>query len=183
MGGKDSVWWGAWGQWIGGLGSLAAAGVAVWIAYQGWQRSDPRRQRTGERAEASHFGVWVRWDDQRNMEVVYHNSGALPVYFVVVRPVVEGSEFIHTLTLQNIGPTEGPTVHQDATALLRYAVQVRIDEKLAGYDATAVPEDRSHASARLALTNSAGITVTFRDSSGLMWTRDQNGALREWPAP
>jgi hypothetical protein len=175
--GEDSLWWAASGQWIGGLGSLTAAGVAVWIAYRGWQRSDRRPE--DDRSLAAVFGVWVRWDDERSIEVLYQNSGTSPVYSVVVRPVIEGKDFEHTLNLQNIGPTEGPVVHKDATALLRYAVQVRLDEIFAGYDTTAATEERSYVSARLKVVNTAGMTTTFRDSRGRLWVRDQNGVLAE----
>ncbi|MGH8420791.1 MAG: hypothetical protein ACRER3_00355 [Pseudomonas fluorescens] len=41
---KSTDWWGAWGQWVGGLGSIAAAGVALWIALASWRRADEEKR-------------------------------------------------------------------------------------------------------------------------------------------
>src|SRR4051794_27604594 len=59
---KDSGWWAAWGQWVGGIGSIAAAVVALWIAYQGWKKADNQAEEFRQRDErelASLFGVWI----------------------------------------------------------------------------------------------------------------------------
>ncbi|GHF37240.1 hypothetical protein GCM10017566_07990 [Amycolatopsis bartoniae] len=37
---KQDSWWGVWGQWVGAVSSIAAAAVAVAIAYLGWKKSD-----------------------------------------------------------------------------------------------------------------------------------------------
>ncbi|QWF81111.1 hypothetical protein [Amycolatopsis sp. CA-230715] len=40
---KPSDWWASGGQWAGAIGSVFAAGVALWIAQQGWSRADQER--------------------------------------------------------------------------------------------------------------------------------------------
>jgi hypothetical protein len=103
----DSGWWAAWGGWIGGLGSTAAAVTAVWIAVEGWRRSDRLAREQAARLDdqesrelASKFGVWI---DKQTVEldtvaknfvgvetsheeyrVMYSNSGSQPVYRVVL---------------------------------------------------------------------------------------------------
>lgn len=52
--GKTGEWWAAWGQWIGGVGSIAAAVAALWIARTGWQQADALAREGWERAEAEH---------------------------------------------------------------------------------------------------------------------------------
>jgi O-antigen/teichoic acid export membrane protein len=41
---KQADWWAAWGQWVGGIGSLAAAATAVWIAQRGWRLATIERR-------------------------------------------------------------------------------------------------------------------------------------------
>ncbi len=36
-------WWSAWGQWVGGVGSTAAAVVALFIAQRSWQQAEKDR--------------------------------------------------------------------------------------------------------------------------------------------
>ncbi|MFI9452955.1 hypothetical protein [Amycolatopsis sp. NPDC052450] len=39
-----SSWWATAGQWVGGVGSIAAAGAALWIAAHSWSLSEKERQ-------------------------------------------------------------------------------------------------------------------------------------------
>lgn len=50
--GKTADWWSAWGQWIGGAGSIFAALAALWIAREGWRRSEDRETRYERQREA-----------------------------------------------------------------------------------------------------------------------------------
>lgn len=63
---QGADWWSAWGQWIGGIGSIGAAAVAVWIAVEGWRKSEQHAEQQAQelrelqaRELASKFGVWV----------------------------------------------------------------------------------------------------------------------------
>jgi len=63
---QQTDWWAAWGQWVGGVGSILAAAIAVVIAYMGWKKSDEQSKAQAERLEkieaqdhASKFGVWI----------------------------------------------------------------------------------------------------------------------------
>lgn len=64
---KQADWWAAWGQWVGGLGSIAAAVVAVLIAVVSWEKSDnaAKEQRIyssalQEQEQVAKFGIWVQ---------------------------------------------------------------------------------------------------------------------------
>ena len=50
--GKTADWWSAWGQWIGGAGSILAALAALWIAREGWRRAEDRETRYERQREA-----------------------------------------------------------------------------------------------------------------------------------
>jgi hypothetical protein len=54
-----SVDWAGLGQWVGGVGSIAAAGVAVWIATEGWRRVQVERDDDRRKEQAGKFAVWV----------------------------------------------------------------------------------------------------------------------------
>jgi hypothetical protein len=78
------------GQWVGGAGSIAAAGVAVSIADGGWRRSETRANARDQQVEqlrrrelASAFGVWVEPDETGlTAEIKSVNGGPLPMYNV-----------------------------------------------------------------------------------------------------
>lgn len=77
--GQSVAWYTGFGQWLGALGSFAAAGVALWIS------TSDRRDRESERlAEEQTHARLVRmsldWHDTRAaVTAKLHNYGALPV--------------------------------------------------------------------------------------------------------
>ncbi|WP_410603768.1 hypothetical protein [Amycolatopsis sp. lyj-90] len=94
---QGADWWSAWGQWVGGAGSIGAAGVAVWIAVEGWRRSDLDAKKMRERELASKVALWIEQTEaQRNQQTVqspeqlvrtsarfvlkYINGGGMPIY-------------------------------------------------------------------------------------------------------
>lgn len=102
---RDSEWWAAWGQWVGGVGSIAAAAVALWVAVEGWRKSDEQAIRQAREIQqlhkeeaASRFAVWIEaapvtLEDidifpaspiQRRARIMFNNAGGLPIYDVVV---------------------------------------------------------------------------------------------------
>lgn len=52
--GQRTEWWAAWGQWVGGVGSIAAAVVALSIARAGWRHAEQIAREGWDRAEAEH---------------------------------------------------------------------------------------------------------------------------------
>lgn len=80
---KSSDWWAAWGQWVGGIGSIAAAITALGIAWHGWSRADTER-RDAEAAEA--WYVTSEWTLKSNHvgQVVVRNDSDRPVLQVRV---------------------------------------------------------------------------------------------------
>lgn len=50
--GQDVDWYAGFGQWLGALGSLIAAGVALWIAVTGRREADAREKAEQDRQDA-----------------------------------------------------------------------------------------------------------------------------------
>ncbi|MET8847604.1 hypothetical protein [Amycolatopsis sp. NPDC004625] len=184
--GMHTDWWASAGQWTGGLGSIAAAGAAIWIAISGWSRSERQRKDDQERELAGRFGIWVRRSGGGDAEVLYVNAGPLPIYDVVAQPVVDGEPVDFRLDLASLGPTQEPTLLPDLTSVIPRFVSERLRVEFDGPgvddgDLSAVDETLSglleHMSGRLAVINSASVRVTFRDANGLRWVREADGRL------
>lgn len=192
---KDATWWAAWGQWAGAVGSVAAAGAAVWIAVQGWRRSDQQARELQEREAASKFGAWIEIGEDSNAEpeVYVTNSGALPVYDVTLYfdfPIFRLSDSVawmvgdydtDTHKIGTVGPRD-PAEDTDASAFLSERLDTRIKdglgvpavvgEGLIGYRYTDAAQDR-----REVLLHECRLTITFRDSNGAKWARSDRGDL------
>jgi hypothetical protein len=127
---RDSGWWAAWGQWAGRVGSIAAAGAAVWIALEGWRRAEDRANEDQHRALASTFGVWIERKDLVAAEIKVVNGGPLPKYdvrlsfFFPALTLPKSVAFMagefeqYDLSIGTIGPTDGTITHEEATTTL-----------------------------------------------------------------
>ncbi|SDZ32301.1 hypothetical protein SAMN05421504_112191 [Amycolatopsis xylanica] len=176
---KDSGWRAAWGQWVGGLGSIVAAGTAVWIAVEGWRRSDEQRRADQERELASKFAVWIQWNGA-DLEVAYYNSGATPVFDVVVRPVIGSINIGPPFGLRNLGPTQQTQVVTELSEAFRGFLRIALDEIQASESAHPRSEPAypsPYLTRRLELVNNVGVHLKFRDASGINWIRHADGRL------
>lgn len=114
---KDASWWAAWGQWVGGVGSIIAAGVALWIAQRGW---DIAARESRER-EASLIAVWASPGEDGTPVISYINAGAMPVHEVVVTARL--GKDLYQFDVVNMVPTGKPgSADQEVTEALRHAV-------------------------------------------------------------
>lgn len=187
---KDSGWWAAWGQWIGGLGSIAAAWVALWIAIEGWRRSDEgtKEQRRNaeerdEREAASRFGVWIEKPSLAKFSIQYHNAGTQPVYGSICEVATENSEISNSFDLEDLGPTTESKVLNYPTQSIASAIDQYVennkgtpppgmDPKLAA-ELTPVAEY----GLRVRLIGTLKVRCQFRDANGVVWTREPDGQL------
>ncbi len=192
--GKDSAWWAAWGQWVGGVGSIAAAVTALWIAFEGWKKADRQaegfRQRE-ERELASQFGVWIEKSEvtesfgkTREMYFVkVRNSTAQPMYGVSVG-VEFGQGTLRFFWRQPIvGPSDVP-VNFEAE---RGAFHERLMRAVVKLRESRVGDSHGEMANALADTNSdldywhvintAKMTVEFTDGNNVQWCRDIPGKL------
>ncbi|MEU9687398.1 hypothetical protein [Amycolatopsis japonica] len=176
---KGTDWWAAWGQWVGGVGSIVAAGAAVWIALRGW---DLAAQEARER-EASLIATWVEPGDDGTPVVAYINAGALPVHDVVVTAHLEGDTY--QFDVGTLVPTGRPgSAEQEVTAALRRAVQesaiVQVGAESRYQTDNLDDPAPSHAIkvASRALTNSVQLETTFRRGK-YQWRLDHEGHLTQ----
>ncbi|WIY01256.1 hypothetical protein QRX60_45730 [Amycolatopsis mongoliensis] len=175
---KDSNWWAAWGQWIGGLGTVAA----IWTAVEGWKNSDNQmlEQRKyeanlREQEGASLFSVWI---DKPGMEVgrlFYYNAGNAAVFNVWCE-IYEGADLFHRFLEPSIGPMAQPResgenarIEDGIDRVSRERAASLQTEGFGGVDATF--------SFRLGLVGALGVRCEFKDSNGVTWTRERNGTL------
>lgn len=99
---KQADWWAAWGQWLGGVGSLAAAATAVLIAQRGWRLAAIERRED----LAAKFAIWVMDGPAPNFaRVKFVNATQVPVYDVSVRTYGKGILFDYTALIGVLPPT------------------------------------------------------------------------------
>ncbi|OAP24238.1 hypothetical protein A4R44_05011 [Amycolatopsis sp. M39] len=174
---RDANWWAAWGSWVGGVGSIAAAAAALWIAQQGWTRT----QRETQEREASKFAVWVTTDGSEMPVVMAVNTTALPVYDVEIRTRV--GDFSHTFLTGTVSPTfnNGMTI-PSASRSLGDSVRINVYQRI-GQDAYYEhDEDGEEVITRAAVSESIEVirkielSVTFRQGKQ-RWRAEHDGSL------
>ncbi|WP_406635127.1 hypothetical protein [Amycolatopsis sp. WGS_07] len=195
--GKDATWWAAWGQWAGALGSVAAAGTAVWIAVIGWRKSDAQYREQAERDLASKFVAWIDHEQILLPSVMVANSGPLPMYRVQLefdfpRPGTwteswdKGSSARESRSSRSASSAREPsrTRIPDATKYLRQHLLDLTDEHLGkeAYVSSKQDTDSYELSteAKVEIGNVVPfgwIEVHFSDSAGIRWTRTHEGKL------
>jgi hypothetical protein len=85
---KDANWWSAWGQWVGGVGSIAAAWVALWLAWHGWQRADDdRRDVDAQQARL----VMAQWREREKPVMQVTNHSFMPIHEIAVEGITAPS--------------------------------------------------------------------------------------------
>lgn len=142
-----------------GIGALAAAFVTVFATV----RQLRILVRGNLRDQAAKFGMWAEPSTvSTNMDVYYANSSGVPVYNVHATVTVGGTKW--TTYLGNRSPATKESVADISAELHR-----RIDAEL-----TANPGQDVDS-----LRNGIRVATTFRDASGVTWTRDANGRLRK----
>lgn len=184
---RDVQWWASAGQWVGGIGSIAAAGAALWIAHRGWvlAATDAREN------EARKFAMWVSTDGSETPVVTYVNTTSLPVYDVVARTRI--SHFSHTFRLGTMSPTDRtgsvlPIVGARLADSVRIAVFERIGQEAyyqkeeTGEYGYKVHEDNEITRAALSesfdVIRKIELSVTFRQGKH-RWRADHDGALTQ----
>ena len=193
--GKDSAWWAAWGQWVGGVGSIAAAWVALWIAIKGWRRSDQenierarKQAEIEQRDQASKVAVWIEDEhpnDAGRAAVFFANNSGLPIHnaFITIRlSPVRSREIPHKdreirWQYESLGPTQ-------EKELLRRATK-RINEKISEHLERAYGKDWQTNREKMQLAvddyldfiGEIKTMLSFRDNAGLTWIRLPDGRL------
>lgn len=176
---KGTDWWAAWGQWVGGVGSIVAAGAAVWIALRGW---DLAAKESRER-EASLVAAWISSGDDGTPILSYINAGALPAYDVAVKAWLAGH--VYEFDIGNIAPTGKPgTALQDWTEVLRRAVleqaviHVGAENQYQTDELSDLTSSFAVKRASRELTKSIRLETTFRRGKH-RWRLDHDGNLTQ----
>ncbi|MEU8636776.1 hypothetical protein AB0C38_31785 [Amycolatopsis sp. NPDC048633] len=185
---RGDNWWAAWGSWIGGFGSITAAGAAVWIAIEGWRRTEKQLQRAEEREYATKFLVWIEHVSQSEYRVVYMNSGPLPVFNVQV-VIYYNDNPIGDFPMTDLRPVTTPTAREPATAHVAFWVEKEVErqaghpfvgpDRVIGTD-EAKPRQADVAALRR-ITKEIRFAITFEDGNRARWERTHAGELRRIP--
>ncbi|AXB47297.1 hypothetical protein [Amycolatopsis albispora] len=178
-------WWAAWGQWVGGVGSIGAfiaAGLAVRAAWRtNQQQAEQLRhlQRDQEQALAAQFGVWIGKQRNGTFRVMYHNAAALPVYSVLA--VFKCEESAGETKPRDLGPTTEPEIFNDADETMEAVIKDQAERELGSrmYNETMHSRMLSdEAFDRIdELRELVRMTVFFRDGNSEEWVRDHQGVL------
>ncbi|HET6705475.1 hypothetical protein [Amycolatopsis sp.] len=107
---RDPDWWGASGQWVGGIGTIAAVVVALWIAIRDGRlaRDDRRERDLRERQEqAAKVTAWIEYAGGQGYMVV-SNANAEAVNHVVV-----SFDLVRNLPMTGSTLHRGPDIEDD----------------------------------------------------------------------
>ncbi|WP_410596228.1 hypothetical protein [Amycolatopsis sp. lyj-23] len=107
---RDPDWWGASGQWAGGIGTIAAVVVALWIAIRDGRlaREDRRERDLRERQEqAAKVTAWIEYTGDQGYMIV-SNANAEAVNHVVV-----SFDLVHQLPMTGSTLHRGPEIEDD----------------------------------------------------------------------
>jgi hypothetical protein len=170
---KDTNWWAAWGQWVGGAGSILAAAIALGIAQRGWNLA----ARESREREASLFAIWVVANDEGLPIVRYINATSLPVYDVNIRVKVQEQEF--GIALGAISPTEREGRPQTRLTQQLHLMVYSRTEKIVGKEKMYVRDEGGEESLSMGaytkayeLTSQISLTTTFRQGTHKWTLRD-----------
>ena len=175
-------------DWLGvGVGFLAAV-AAGGVVLPAWRQlrmlvSDRTRELNDhERSQASKFSVWTQYSKrQKEMQVLYANGNDGPVYDVRGE-IYLGDERIINFELGTVGPTDGSEIDDTLGRLLRGRIDATLrnefGEDVDRKNGDGTPNRPVPVILRLAeLDESVHLKVSFRDSSGVGWTRENDGQL------
>jgi hypothetical protein len=107
---REPDWWGASGQWVGGLGTIAAVVVALWIAIRDGRlaRADRRERDLRERQEqAAKVTAWIEYAGGHGYMVV-SNANAEAINHVVV-----SFDLVRHLPMTGSTLHRGPEIEDD----------------------------------------------------------------------
>ncbi|WP_103343015.1 hypothetical protein [Amycolatopsis sp. CA-126428] len=107
---RDPNWWGASGQWVGGIGTIGAVVVALWIAIRDGRlaQADRRERDLRERQEqAAKVTAWIEYAGDHGYMVV-SNANAEAVNHVVV-----SFDLVRHLPMTGSTLHRGPNIEDD----------------------------------------------------------------------
>jgi hypothetical protein len=107
---RNPDWWGASGQWVGGIGTIGAVVVALWIAIRDGRvaQADRRERDLRERQEqAAKVTAWIEYTGDHGYMVV-SNANAEAVNHVVV-----SFDLVHQLPMTGSTLHRGPHIEDD----------------------------------------------------------------------
>ncbi|WP_406693307.1 hypothetical protein REH65_33225 (plasmid) [Saccharopolyspora sp. ID03-671] len=166
LSGENDGWYSAWGQWVGGVGSIAAAATALWIAQRDWKRADAERrrreaeERDRETAQARSIIVEVRALSDSGQEIVVTNYSDN----VITDLLVHGADGPEDWQL-SVGAL---TDHPHPVGVLGPGA----DSAISAMEHRSV--DKPIFLQRMILVDQYRPKITFTDAAGLRWRRVGN---------
>ncbi|WP_410644518.1 hypothetical protein [Amycolatopsis sp. lyj-346] len=160
---QGADWWSAWGQWVGGIGSIVAAAVAVWIAQRGWAIAAAEKS-DNEAIQARLIRV----------EYTTQNGGA-----ATIKVVNRSGGFIGDVTIVKIEARIGAEL-QGGRWMHKSATTAAPDIPLPSLIAEVVDPHEANAGIFLyrktpnqltQLPDTATVTFSFSDADGRLWER------------
>ncbi len=156
---QSADWWGAAGQWVGGIGSCAAVIVALSLARRDGKRAEEER-RDREMAQARLVFIETFQSDPTSILVV--NRSKEPILGVELLNVTSGDP---SFCGWELAPMEGeldhfPVVPASGNGFFRMSMEIGV-----GVDGVKDVHDLRWE-----------YTIGFVDANGLSWTRTNNGS-------
>ncbi|MFJ9785466.1 hypothetical protein ACIRSS_38240 [Amycolatopsis sp. NPDC101161] len=108
---RDPNWWAAGGQWVGGIGTIGAVVVALWIAIRDNRRLQAdrlQRDRRERQEQAAKVTAWIETTSGGGVDMIVSNANAEAVNHVVV-----SFDLVRHLPMTGSTLHRGPVIDDD----------------------------------------------------------------------
>lgn len=170
----------AWISSVGGLGALGAASFAAWKTHELFEIESGRDEAARERDERAQADLVAAWLDRLKVgqrttplwHLVIANGSKVPVYavrvIVIAGPTIDDGGNLIRRRFPVLQPGEEKSlIKEGLPEVITAALPVREGARLRVIMAT---EDSL-------VTAACEVWITFRDASGVHWTRTDEGIL------
>jgi hypothetical protein len=110
---RNPDWWGASGQWVGGIGTIGAVVVALWIAIRDNRRAEEDRRRQARRERQEQAAKVTAWIERAEPGAVSEDGSPIDGYMIVSNANAEAvNHVVVSFDLVRHLPMTGSTLHR-----------------------------------------------------------------------
>jgi hypothetical protein len=168
---RNPDWWGASGQWVGGIGTIGAVVVALWIAIRDNRRAEEDRRRQAQRERQEQAAKVTAWIEEAEPDTRLPDGSLVDVYMIVSNANAEAvNHVVVSFDILKGLPMHGSYIHRGQ--------EIEQDEFLYAM----LPPGKWRmpvAPGWRGMSAFPGVMIAFTDSRNCHWLRLTDGKLIE----